>query len=161
MNGKHKRVIPWLDSYFHGFSINAFLRSSCYTCPFAKLERFSVFTIGDCWRVATSNPEYDDNKGTSLVLVNSDKAKSIWEMIQARGNIEGGTYNIDLAQSQNMALMHPPMKPKCYDNFKCIFEEAKSFTAAAKCYLDWKKTLKYMLLYYLKRIGWFYFKHCQ
>ena len=161
MNGKHKRVLPWLDPYFHGFSINTFLRSCCYACPFAKLERVTDFTIGDCWRVATSNPEYDDNKGSSLILVNTDKAKAMWERILDGGDIAGGVYNIDFAQCRNMALMHPPVKPKCYNNFKSLFDETKSFTTAAKCYIDWKKTVKYMFLYYLKRFGWFYFKHHQ
>lgn len=160
-SGVKKRVIPWLDPYFHGFSINAFLRDGCYKCPFAQLKRISDFTIADCWRVAASNPEYDDNKGTSLVLVNSDKAISLWKKLMSDDVFVGGEYDIDLAQSRNMALMHPPAKPGCREAFMKMFKETGSFDAAAKCYLSWKKTLKYSLVYWVKRLGWFYFKHHQ
>lgn len=159
--GKKKRIIPWLDPYFHGFSINAFLREGCYKCPFAQLRRISDFTIADCWRVAASNPKYDDNKGTSLVLVNSDKAISLWKKLMSDDVFVGGEYDIDLAQSRNMALMYPPAKPGCREAFMKMFKETGSFDAAAKCYLSWKKTLKYSLVYWVKRLGWFYFKHHQ
>ena len=160
-NGIKNRVIPWLDPYFHGFSINAFLRDGCYKCPFARLRRISDFTIGDCWRVAASNPEYDDNRGTSLVLVNSNKAISLWKKLMSDKVFAGGEYDIDLAQSRNMALMHPPTKPSCHEAFINIFQETGSFDEAAKCYLSWKKTLKYAFVYWVKRFGWFYFRHHQ
>ena len=160
-NGRQRRVLPWLDPYFHGFSINAFLRPCCYTCPYAKIERFSDFTIADCWRVAASNPEYDDNKGTSLVLVNTDKAVTMWERVRGGGCVEGGPYDIDLAQCRNMALMHPPSRPKCHDAFMARLKETGSFSEAAKCYLSWKKDAKLAAIYWIKRLGWFYFKHHQ
>ena len=160
-NGCRRRVLPWLDPFFHGFSINAFLREGCYKCPFAQLKRISDFTIGDCWRVAASNPEYDDNKGTSLVLVNTDKATAIWERIQGLKMLEGGAYDLDLAQCRNMALMHPPTKPGCHDDFILRFKATGSFAKAAKCYLSWKKSVKHAIAYWGKRIGWFYFKYHQ
>lgn len=160
-NGIKKRIIPWLDHYFHGFSINAFLKDRCYKCPFAKLRRISDFTIADCWRVAASNPEYDDNNGTSLVFVNTGKAITLWKKLLSDNVFAGGEYDIDLAQSRNMALMHPAAKPGCREAFMKIFKETSSFETAAKCYLSWKKTLKYALVYWMKRVGWFYFKHHQ
>lgn len=160
-NGIKKRVIPWLDPYFHGFSINAFLRDGCYKCPFAQLKRISDFTIADCWRVAASNPEYDDNKGTSLVLVNTDRAKTLLKKLLSDNVFVGGEYDIDLAQSRNIALMHPAAKPGCREIFMNIFKETGSFDAATRCYLSWKKNMKYTLVYWVKRVGWFYFKHHQ
>lgn len=160
-NGRQRRVLPWLDPYFHGFSVNVFLRACCYTCPYATIERVSDFTIADCWRVAASNPEYDDNKGTSLVLVNTGRANAIWDRVLGSGHINGGTYDINLAQARNMALMHPPSRPRCHDNFKARFKETGSFSEAAKCYLSWKRDAKYAAIYWIKRLGWFYFKHHQ
>ena len=160
-NGVRRRILPWLDPYFHGFSINAFLRDGCYRCPFAQLKRISDFTIADCWRVAASNPEYDDNRGTSLVLVNSDKATKMWGRIHDSKDIAGGAYDLDLAQCRNMALMHPPTKPPCHDVFMRRFLETNSFTKAAECYLSWRKSLKYVMIYWIKRLGWFYFKNHQ
>lgn len=157
-SGRKRRVLPWLDPYFHGFSINAFLKDGCYGCPFARLERVSDFTIGDCWRVAASNPEYDDGKGTSLVLVNTEKSGKAWNRVLSGGQIAGGVYDVDLAQCRNMALMHPPAKPSCRDVFMREFTDSGSFAKASRCYLSWKKSLKYVLIYWVKRLGWFYFK---
>ena len=159
--GKKSRVLPWLDPYFHGFSINVFLKNGCYTCPFAQLMRISDFTIGDCWRVATCNPEYDDNKGTSLVLVNTDKAEAMWRNVLTTRKILGGEYDIDQAQCRNMALMHPPAKPDYRNAFLKEFQSSGSFKIASMHYLSWRKTMKYALMYWVKRMGWFYFKHHQ
>ena len=160
-NGLQRRVLPWLDPYFHGFSVNAFLRPCCYTCPYATIERVSDFTIADSWRVAASNPEYDDDKGTSLVLVNTGKANAMWERVRGSGCVAGGAYDVDLAQCRNMALMHPPSKPRCHDAFMDRFKGTGSFSEAAKCYLSWKKDVKYAAIYWIKRLGWFYFRHHQ
>lgn len=160
-NGKKCRVIPWNDSYFHGFSINAFLRPACYTCAFANPSRPSDFTIADCWRIATSHPQYDDNKGTSLVLVNSQKASKIWAELSKSDQFHGGEYDFDLAQMRNSALMNPAPKPGCYSVFDKRFRETNSFEAAARCYLSWKKTLKYSIIYFIKKSCWSYFKKHQ
>ena len=47
------------------------LRPSCYECPYASMERVSDITIGDYWGVEKDFPEFDDNRGVSLVLLNS------------------------------------------------------------------------------------------
>lgn len=160
-SGKRCRVIPWNDSYFHGFSINAFLRAGCYQCAYANPNHPSDFTIADCWRVATSHPQYDDNKGTSLVLVNTPKAKKLWDILLKSGKICGGKYEFDLAQMRNSALMNPAPKPSCYSSFDKIFKETNSFNAAAQTYLSWKKCIKYTLMYIVKKIGWIYLKKRQ
>lgn len=138
-NGKCCRVIPWNDPYFHGFSINAFLREVCYKCPFANPERPSDFTIADCWRVAASHPEYDDNKGTSLVLINSKKADALWRELLNSNKISGGEYDFDMAQIRNSALMNPASKPTCYDSFDAEFKRTNSFAMASRVYCSWKK----------------------
>ena len=69
------------DPYLRGFVGNLYLRPSCYNCNFKGSVRLSDFTLGDYWGVWSQLPEYHDGKGTSLVLLHTEKAKSIWEDI--------------------------------------------------------------------------------
>ena len=64
------------------FVCNMTLRPSCSECHFKGLERCSDFTLGDFWGIWNIKPEMDDNKGTSLVVVHSDKGRAYWEMIR-------------------------------------------------------------------------------
>jgi len=58
------------------------LRPSCHHCPFANIERGADFTIADFWGIEKYKPEFFDDKGISLVLVNTPKASFIIEQIK-------------------------------------------------------------------------------
>ena len=67
--------------YMKGFLRGEYSRPSCYDCPFSRLERQSDLTLGDFWGVEGLYPKLYDNKGTSLVLVNSKKGKRVLKQI--------------------------------------------------------------------------------
>ncbi len=54
-------------------------RESCYNCKYTTTKRKSDFTIADYWGIGKNVPEFDDNRGCSLVLINSKKAKTIFD----------------------------------------------------------------------------------
>ena len=60
---------------------NYCLRESCYDCSFKSTQRVSDFTLGDYWGIWNQNPEMDDNRGTSLLLVHSSKGNRILDAI--------------------------------------------------------------------------------
>ncbi|WP_138205963.1 Coenzyme F420 hydrogenase/dehydrogenase, beta subunit C-terminal domain [Haloimpatiens lingqiaonensis] len=70
------------DIYMKGFLHNLYLRPSCYDCKSKTLNRLSDITIADFWGIENIAAELDDDKGTSLVLINSDKGKVIFEELQ-------------------------------------------------------------------------------
>lgn len=72
------------DPYLRGFVGNLYLRPSCYRCRFKGAARCSDVTLGDFWGVWSRMPEYHDGKGTSLVLLQTPKAKAIWDEIAGR-----------------------------------------------------------------------------
>ena len=143
------------------YGLNVYLRPGCFSCPFVGIERVADFTIADCWRIAASKPEWDDNRGTSLVLVNTPKAMSIWKQILESGMVKGGEYDLDLAQMRNRPLQQRALKPKCYEQFKRIFEETGSFAAAAKVFYSRRLIVKATITYWVKKLGWFYFRRHQ
>lgn len=69
-NGK----IEYRDGYTQLFYTNLPLRRSCGECPFSTIKRCGDFTVGDFWGVQDVLPEFDDNKGVSLLFFNNDRA---------------------------------------------------------------------------------------
>ncbi|MHB9941098.1 (4Fe-4S)-binding protein [Clostridium sporogenes] len=72
------------DIFMKGFLSDLYLRPSCYDCKSKTLNRLSDITIADFWGIDNIAPEFDDDKGTSLVLINSDKGKTIFEKLQQK-----------------------------------------------------------------------------
>ena len=159
--GRIHRRIPWLDPYFHGYSISAFMRRGCYSCPFANLNRPGDLTVGDCWRVAASHPQYDDGRGVSVLLINSGRGMRMWNELVSKDEIAYGKYELDLAQARNMPLMQVANRPSCYEDFRHVFDMTSDFTKAAESYLSAKKDIRNAFVYLIKRIGWFYFRRKQ
>lgn len=60
---------------------NLALRASCYSCQYNKTQRVGDITIGDAWGIDKANPEFNDKRGVSLILFNSDKAVQIQKYI--------------------------------------------------------------------------------
>ncbi len=65
------------DPYMQIYRGNLSLRPSCFNCPAKGGRSGSDLTLADFWGIEAIDPEIDDNKGTSLILVNSQKGKKI------------------------------------------------------------------------------------
>lgn len=54
---------------------------SCDDCHYRKLPRVADITLGDYWGVSKYHPEMDDDKGTSVVLLNTEHGKALFESV--------------------------------------------------------------------------------
>lgn len=72
------------DIFMRLFLKNYILRPSCYKCRYKDLQRPSDITIGDCWGIGNYMPEMDDDKGTSVIIIHSEKGYNILEVILER-----------------------------------------------------------------------------
>ena len=86
-------------------------------------------TIADYWGIEKAAPEFDDNKGVSLVLVNNDKGAKIFETVKEQ---------IKWKQTKLEDSLQPPLKapfsePKNRKTFWTDFEN-KDFDYIAKKY---------------------------
>jgi len=80
-NGLHY-VRSWLLDWFcWGFLSNYYLNNICYDCPFSRIPRQGDITLGDFWGVPK---ELHDERGVSIVLVNSKKGKELIEEMSKR-----------------------------------------------------------------------------
>ena len=77
------------DFYMRAFLEHISCKEECIRCKYRKFERAGDITIGDYWGVADN-----DDKGVSLVLVNSLKGKSIFEKINQSNFKYKRVYNV-------------------------------------------------------------------
>ena len=70
------------NKYLSAFSRNLIIRQSCFNCPAKSGQSHSDITLADFWGVEKIHPEMDDNKGTSIVLCNSEKGRKLVESLQ-------------------------------------------------------------------------------
>jgi len=79
------------DPYMQMFLKDYCLRPSCYECV-AKNVKKSDLTIADFWRITDTAPEMADGKGTSLVLIRTDKGQKIFKSISSKMKLKEVSY---------------------------------------------------------------------
>jgi coenzyme F420-reducing hydrogenase beta subunit len=91
------------DPYLKAFLRDVCLRPSCYECEFKGLNRQSDVTLADFWGIEKFLPDLDDDKGTSLVLVNSELGNRLFNSIKDK--IEYQEVNLDQVIKFNSAAI--------------------------------------------------------
>lgn len=157
-NGKSTVRIPGCDPFFAAYSKKLTSRLACYTCPFCRPERAGDLTIADCWRVATTHPQYDDNRGTSLCLVNSAHGVSLLSFLQTHNDLFVGDYDIPRAIQTNSPLHQRPPRPVARE---AILSKGTGFTSQVRHALGRKFSLRAFAVWWIRRLGWFYFRRHQ
>lgn len=69
------------DTMLRAYLSNICLRPSCYRCKYKTVDRASDLTFADFWRVDDVYPNINDDKGISLLLINSEKGQNIFDNI--------------------------------------------------------------------------------
>ena len=86
-------------------------RNACENCHFKGYSRVSDVTVGDFWGIWDIAPEMDDNKGTSVVLVQSEKGAALLEAIRERLVLK--EVSLEDASAQNSAMIRTtPVSPR-------------------------------------------------
>lgn len=70
------------NHYMRAFLADMTLRPSCHNCQAKQGRSHSDLTIADYWGVGAAHPHMDDDKGTSLVMVNTDKGRAALDFAQ-------------------------------------------------------------------------------
>lgn len=121
------------DLFFKAFLGNVCLRESCYSCSFKKMNRLSDITLGDFWGIENILPEMNDDKGTSLVIINSLKGKELFDKVKENCNYK----EVDFRKSvdpYNISYFHSSEKHKNADKF-CEDIEDMEFDKVVNKYL--------------------------
>ena len=123
-NGKEefRRTNNYL--YFSGFS----MRESCSHCNYTNFKRVGDITVGDQWGIPKTSP-YDDERGLSLIFINSDKGKQLFKNAKLRAE------HVCLQECMQPQLKQPSKLHPAHKNFIRDYE-AKGFLYVAKRYGD-------------------------
>lgn len=79
---KQTLIEPFYDNIFmKGFLQNLYLRPSCHYCPAKAGMAHSDITIADYWGIQNYHPQFDDDKGAGLVLINSTKGEQLYSSL--------------------------------------------------------------------------------
>ena len=69
------------SKYMHLFLSRICQNQSCDDCLYRKLPRIADITLGDYWNVSKYHPEMNDDKGISVVLLNTTPGKELFEFV--------------------------------------------------------------------------------
>lgn len=114
-NNNSYDIIHGNDSYMKAFLSHLSLRESCTSCKFKKENRLSDITLADFWGINNIKPEMNDEKGTSLVIVNSEKGRELFELIEQ--SIKYEEVNFKEAIKYNPSMIKVSSKTENSDKF--------------------------------------------
>ena len=122
------------NTYMKGFLSNLYLRPSCASCPFVGCQRQGDLTLGDFWGAGNFRKRYDDDKGTSLVLLNSPKAQSVFEALQGKFSL-ADRVPVDCAVPFNPTLCHSSQPDTQREAFFADFKSGLGWNELAAKYI--------------------------
>lgn len=80
-DGQEYSMPIYQDAFMRAFLKNLCLRDVCYNCEFKTKTRCSDLTLGDFWGIEDILPEFKSFSGVSLVILQSDKGRQLWDSI--------------------------------------------------------------------------------
>jgi acetyltransferase-like isoleucine patch superfamily enzyme/coenzyme F420-reducing hydrogenase beta subunit len=146
-NGKSYCKDRYNDLFIIGYlQVGNFARPSCYNCQFKGFPQKSDITLADFWGIENIDPSMDQDSGTSLVMINSEKGKRYYDSIS--DSVKTKQFTMEQAAVANPAMYNSikPSREGRKDFFEAIdklpFEEvAKKFFPLP----SWKSKIKMKL----------------
>lgn len=139
----HKEVIPsGKNPYMSAFLSDLSVRPSCFACPAKINHSQSDALIADFWGIDQIQPEIDDNKGCSLVMVNNTKILSLLHQLDCHLYPQ----SFDSAIKYNRAIVesfHQPANREFFFSLlsRCVFSTAYRMTTTNNIICRFFRTL--------------------
>jgi len=113
------------------------LRPSCFDCKYASFNRISDLTIGDFWGIEKAVPGFQDEKGVSLLLVNTEKGTRLWDAVKPQMEFREST---PAGAAQPRLRGELAERPENYNEFWADYL-AKGFSYVCEKYIgeDWDR----------------------
>lgn len=159
----HREVLTFEDGsefdgefFFQIFYKHLIIRDSCSACHYTNFKRVSDVTIADFWGWEKAHQEWNDNKGVSLLLVNSEKGEEIKKALELTMHF----IKSDTSQCLQPQLQHPVELPLEFNKVKQIVEKGGykgvarevGYIPGPQYYKDKYKSLVYKVRVILSRI---------
>ena len=102
-DGKKNSTVSSQSLFMKLFVGDYISRPSCSNCKFKGYSRISDITLGDFWGIWDIEPEMDDNKGTSVVLVHSHKGETLWKDVDSK--IKSKEVTLEQTSQENLSMV--------------------------------------------------------
>lgn len=119
------------DMYMRGFLNTIYTKPACLNCQFKNFKSGSDVTISDYWGSEIFEKEIDDNKGLSLIIINSRQGEDIFESI--KNKVVCKLTDFDKAIQYNQGILYSATKNKNSEVF-FIAAKKKGYEYAFKRY---------------------------
>lgn len=122
---------------------NCCIRPSCHKCQFKSIGGYGDITIADFWGIEKAHPELDENKGTSMIKINTRKGEEFFA--QFAGNIYCKRCSLEDANTGSNPAFSRAISPgKRRDKFFRDYS-ALPFEKVLKKYVPDKRTVPAVL----------------
>lgn len=118
---KYNKILTF-DPYIQTFLRDVSLRPSCYECKFKGVSRPSDITLGDFWGIRRILPVMNDDRGVSLLLIQSEKGAELFDRIS--NYVTFAEVHLEKVMKINKNLLVSPPKPHNRSDF---FEHLAEF----------------------------------
>lgn len=132
-------------SFLRMYFANFILRPSCTACPFGNSRRVGDITIGDFWAIELLTHKYDDNKGVSLVLLNSQKGIELFKEVSAAAEVLESDVTTAFNSQKTSSPAFNPRRDEFVDTFV-----SKGFAVAYNKYV--KESLRTKMIQQVLRL---------
>ena len=145
-NGSVHHQDRYTDLFMQAYlKYNLTIRPACHTCRYKEDYRNVDLSLGDFWGVGNYSADLDDNKGTSVVIANTEKG--VFAVESLSGQISGHLMKIEQVEAGNVCLRKSAIAGSNRDNFFKSLDRL-GFERAMRKYARYSS---YMKLYRLAR----------
>lgn len=134
-DGKVQEFSMSNSAYEKGFHKGLTLRESCYDCPFCDFPRQGDLSLGDFWGIKDRCAELDDDAGTSVILVNSEKGKQLLEEIRSEISV---LKEVPLEWLKDNRIHPKRAAHECQPYFRFLMEQGVPFEKAVETALAYR-----------------------
>ena len=92
------------DAFLRVFLSNICLNSSCADCRYGKMPRIADISLGDYWNIADVHPQMENDKGTSVVLLNTVHGEELFSSVAE--SLKQCESSLEQAVAGNPCIVH-------------------------------------------------------
>lgn len=136
------------DPFLRGFLAELYNRPSCHQCACRELRSGADLTLGDYWNVHQRYPEMDDDRGTSVILVNTSAGEAALASLRGELRLQDSDF-ADICRTNPASIRSSSANPHRVQFFRALVR-SKDFDRLVTRLL--KRTLFRKLGSYVKRV---------
>lgn len=115
--------IHYENPFMRSFLTNLNLRPSCYQCSSKAGRSHSDITLADFWNVHKVVDGYDDDKGTSLILINTEKGAKAFSEIGCKSQEVDFEDAIQYNQAWHTPFAEPERRKEFFQKYTTHFKD--------------------------------------